>query len=498
MIVASGALLQAVVDDVLDYSKLEAGAVEIDIERTNLQDTLNAVVRSIESKAIERKLSLRAHYDASLVEFVNTDGRRLQQILFNLLGNAIKFSREGGVVDFGAFLLPLPGGSKEYNLRLFVKDYGKGIAKGNYDKIFQPFTQETHESERLYGGTGLGLAIVAKLVECLGGTIEIDSRLGEWSKFTVDLPVDNAPADIARISGRLNSAFICFLCNQRETVDQVTRIFRQYRADITVYSDAREIVADINSHRIPRDRTVICLADEELYDQESYCMLSRHCSISSSCSSRNPVLLTFGPMYGVQETLAHYRSLDQIFPSVLIKEMGDFAQSAVIGVPPSICHHRVDSVKSVQSEATEYHGTVAFKELKILIAEDNLVNQKVLRRMLTRLGVEDIETVENGALAVERESARQFDLILMDLEMPVMNGTEACRQIMTRRSRCSGSGGGQQQSYPQIIFVTAHVAESFKAECAEAGGVGYIAKPCNMNAVRQKIEEVLSLSSPSS
>jgi signal transduction histidine kinase len=174
MIVTSGELLRTVVDDVLDYSKLESGNFEIDIKRSNLQETLNTIVHSIDIKDQAKKLLVRPFYGVTLGEFIDTDSRRLQQILYNLLGNAIKFSKEGGIVELHVCLCSSDGDreapdNKSFKvvkagdpvLQFVIKDYGKGIAKDHFEKIFEPFNQASAETSSVYGGTGLGLAITS-------------------------------------------------------------------------------------------------------------------------------------------------------------------------------------------------------------------------------------------------------------------------------------------------------------------------------------------------
>lgn len=194
-IVASGELLVTVVNDVLDYSKLESGNVDVEIRRTQLQEALNSIVHNIDMKAATKKIALRTVYDFELPEFVQTDERRLQQILFNLLGNAVKFSRKGSTVELHVLLADAQRSKSGYTyevgdeenrtlsgststaspltqrganvskdrapvvVRYVVKDYGKGINRSEFEKIFKPFRQASAETERVYGGTGLGLAM---------------------------------------------------------------------------------------------------------------------------------------------------------------------------------------------------------------------------------------------------------------------------------------------------------------------------------------------------
>jgi signal transduction histidine kinase len=488
MIVNSGDLLLTVVNDVLDYSKLESGNVEIEIRQSNLQETLNSFVHSIEAKAQVKQLTVRTFYDTALPEFVTTDSRRLQQIMYNLLGNAIKFSEEGSVVELHVSLsfasdFPLLSSSSpdleasssaccsysshaknefetEQVIRFIVKDYGKGIAKKDFARIFKPFQQASAETERVYGGTGLGLAITAKLALGLGGTIDVDSEEGEWSKFTVDIPFREKPADISAISQRLDGATILLVHKNTQSLVQVQDYFRRYKVDFLHFMNLDEMEARIMEQGLfVRGRSYICLVDEDLYSPEPFELVR---SMSKS------ILLTFGPRYCVKESAGHYRSLVRVLPSVLFDSLGGYRESLTTagrGLARSL------STLSIYS--------IPYKDLRVLIAEDNVINQKVLHRMLTRLGLEVIDIVGDGQKAVDREASQEYDVILMDMQMPVMDGVEACRLI------CSRQGGHPNA---KVIFVTAHASSSYEAECAEAGGVDFLSKPFNLRDIETCLE----------
>jgi signal transduction histidine kinase len=228
MIMSSCDLLRNVVNDVLDFSKLEPGVVTNKMGWINLQEILDTVVYSIsQNEAFAAKdLSIRTFYDPNVKEHLWSDGQRLQQILYNLLGNAIKFSWPSGVVELSvshdvivenedndellsrsdhARDAPLDSLQQQQQqkqhdghemIHFVVKDYGKGIAKKDFEKIFNPFSQASQETSASHGGTGLGLSITSRLASALGGSIFVDSILGEWSQFTVDLPlVDAGPSN---------------------------------------------------------------------------------------------------------------------------------------------------------------------------------------------------------------------------------------------------------------------------------------------------------------
>ena len=554
MMVSSGDLLLTVVNDVLDYSKLESGNLEIEIRRSNLQETLNTIVHSLETKARPKQLAIRTTYDPAISEYVHMDCRRLQQVLYNLLGNAVKFSKTGGIIDLTVSLqdtnghesnrqqqsqggahgcqksadisasseseevyrtdnlvirktpprnalgmmddsskashfrlssVPPPGSMREvlkqatkeslsrtHNGKMIcfaVRDSGQGIDPTDFHKIFQPFRQASAETERVYGGTGLGLAVTAKIVSSLGGHISVSSEVGEWTEFRVELPFRDVPVNTEALAQKLQNATILLVGNINTNVDDTSRVFRSCNLNFEKFAGMRELVmATINTPGyLNKDRSYICMVHESLYDHESFAALAK---------AARSVLLTYGPKYAVKETKGHYRSLTQMLPSVLMAslcsvERSLLSEESLPGTPKAAAGASTVAKKS-------------FENLQLLIAEDNKINQKVLIRILKRLGLENVDVVDDGKQAVEAEAQKAYDCILMDVQMPVMDGIEACREIMKRK------GGGHIQ--PKVIFVTAHVSDAFETECRAAGGTDFLPKPFNIadidNCLKRKVE----------
>jgi signal transduction histidine kinase/CheY-like chemotaxis protein len=388
MINSSGDLLCSVVNDVLDHSRLESGNVEINVQRTNLQETMDTVVKAIEIKGKERNLVVRTLLDDRLPLFVETDGNRLQQILYNLLGNAIKFSKDSGTIDVSVLMCEEKASTCERRLRFVVRDYGKGIEKKDIEKIFLPFDQGSSDTERLYGGTGLGLAITMKLVKALGGTITVDSKPGEWCEFVGDLPC------------------------------------------VESLSENTEPTTPTLLHDLPLPKTP------------------------------TPLLPSIPSARSVSGSLP--------LPSCLNAKKRSHSKDQYRDEPSlPCCKQKTDS---------------CYRNIRVLVAEDNKINQKVMQRMLLRLGLEYIDIVENGQEAVDREAANTYDVILMDLDMPVMDGLEATRRIVARpRVQLTDVA-------PKIFFVSAHALDTFQAQARAAGSDGFISKPVNL----QKIESIFS------
>lgn len=358
MIVTSGDLLVRVVNDVLDYAKLASGKAEVELTSIVLDDILKPVVGTMQVKAAQRQVIIEAKLEDDLPPLIYSDGRRLQQIMYNLLGNAVKFSKKGCAVEFSVSRVSSPSG--DAGLRLSIKDYGNGIRKEDFGKLFQPFGQVGVDTERDHGGTGLGLAITSKLVGALGGTISVDSDFGHWCTFTVDLPV-GTPTNM----------------------DSLSR------------SESDSSSASIKSQSL--DKTLL----------------------SATKPAPSPGML--------------------IEPSD----------------PGS---------------------------LKVLIAEDNQLNQKLLRRLLAKIGVNDVDMVDNGLKAVEKSSKIQYDLILMDMQMPVMDGLEATRLIKKLYAT------ENPVASPKVVFVSAHALSEYNCQALEAGADGFIAKPYKISSIASLVE----------
>jgi len=486
MITSSGDLLLAVVDDVLDYSRLESGNVQIEIKNTSLQEALDSVVRSMATRAHANDISLRTFYDVALPERFYTDARRLQQIMYNLLGNALKFGRGGGFVELhiyvcarsplveesDAYFAPLEKTKlepwaievKDAVLRFVVKDYGKGIARQDFQKIFKPFLQDNNDTGCLYGGSGLGLAITTRLVHRMGGCISVESQVGEWSKFTVDLPYSaeaSAATDLDGILSRLRDSSLCLVSNMEEVSPNISSLCRNCDIPVACARSMEELLSQAPS--VQSKRPCVFLVQEDLYERKTFELLA-------SSTSSKPVLLTFGPKSNVKEANDHYRSLLQLLPRVLMKSMS--AQVA------DVMEQQRTNESSAKASLTDEGGVVGvpYSDLRILIAEDNVVNQKVLNRILKRLGAEKVTIVENGKLAVDREANEIFDIVLMDMQMPVMDGIEACRII---HDRVHSDGLPR----PKVIFVTAHALNTYEDKCYEAGADDFLSKPCSLSTV---------------
>ena len=454
MINTSGELLKAVVDDVLDYAKLESGSFLVDIKPTRLQDTLDSVVHSISQKVQEKNIRLRTHYSPTLPEILETDSRRLQQVLFNLLGNAGKFSTVDSVIDLSVTLIhPDEKAHRGDIIRFSVKDYGKGIESKDFETIFQPFSQASKETQNVYGGTGLGLSITSKLVKRLGGSISVNSEYGKYAEFTVDLPMNGVQVDVKGISSRLKKATIVIVERERkydysfseysieeEPLPLSPAVAGVYDLNVLRFSSLEDAYSTLSTSKdTSKQMHFGLLVHEELYSN------SFDEQMMSLFGQQNYTLMTHGPNYAIPSTKdRHFKSLSGMFPASLLNSIAKHIEltERMSSTPPSFAATGLFAALN-KSSATEMSvDTLAMKnqkrtngelvspkspkkfpakyDLKVLYAEDNVVNQKVLSRVLNRTGITDITIVDNGKKAVDVSADTKFDCIFMDMQMPVM------------------------------------------------------------------------------
>ncbi|MGK3735556.1 MAG: CheY-like chemotaxis protein [Bacillariaceae sp.] len=530
MINTSGELLSAVVDDVLDYAKLESGSFEVDIGLTKLQDTLDSVLYSITQKMQEKNIRIRTHFSPTVPEIIETDSRRLQQVLFNLLGNAGKFSKIDSVIDLSVSLVKATStngtnGDNERRdiIRFSVKDYGKGIDKKDFETIFQPFSQASKETQNVYGGTGLGLSITSKLVHRLGGKISLDSELGKFADFTFDLPMNGKYVDIQKISDCLKNATIILIEPKQvydysftpfpireESLPLGPAVIEVFGLNIIRCNTLKELNGKIsarNDNRLHEHFTL--LVHETLHE---LCSSEQLDSIlgQPKCYS----LMTYGKNFLAEKTNAcHFKSLTGLFPATLLeaitKQISTHKQMETISGPTSSKFATIlqtpvtsnakkfiskdglsashltskEKMTSALAKTTKNPGnitkvSIGKLDLKILYAEDNIVNQKVLARVLNRYGITDITIVDNGKKAVDISAKTKYDCILLDMQMPIMGGIEACELIMDR------------DPDSKIVFVTAHALDEFKVKAKSVGAIGFISKPFRVGDIDEVLKEI--------
>lgn len=349
-----------------------------------------------------------------------------------------------------------------------VKDYGIGIDKNDVHKIFEPFQQATIKTSRIHGGTGLGLAITGKLVKLLGGTISVESKLGEYSQFTVQLPFVDAPVDRAILSKSMAGITVIFINKDRKEREQVISLFDDYSVPCIMAETMMDISSKLVRNNPEMKQAFLCIVHEDMYQEESV----------KNVRSIFPkfAVVTFGPQFSVASADLHFRSLVQLLPVVFLKAIHTCAVSYQNNIPSPL-------VKRSPSIPMENDKTI-HGNLVVLVADDNIVNQKVICRMLKQVGIQRIDVAKDGEEAVQLEIRTAYDMVFMDIQMPIMDGIEACKLIRERNF---------DRAWPFIIFVSAHASSACEKECMEAGASGFLAKPFNVREIEKCIRNISKL-----
>jgi CheY-like chemotaxis protein len=398
-------------------------------------------------------------------------------------------------------------------LRFIVRDYGCGIHPDQLVNVFQPFVQAGDDTHRLYEGTGLGLAITSKLVQALGGCVYANSTLGAGSEFCVEFPYEQDEVDVESVAEQMRNTIVLLIPGQNMPEDNVPvmeKLLTTYQINYRILSSMDDLdhvilqgsqsnsLTDLSqasqssvsdgsddslSHHhdmifLPKDRAYLCLVDESVYEREVWQRWKEHHSPT--------VLLTFGPDYTVPETSNHYRNLLQILPSVLVQSLADSMEEAKALKAPKIKGRRR---KMTFSRAKKPNAPVREKQdISILVVEDNVINQKVLIALLKKIGYTQVDVVGDGSMAVDAVEHNKYDIVLMDVQMPVMDGLEATKIIGERQQEKFVQG--DKTPAPKIVFVTASVDQELEEQAAKLGAVGFVPKPFNLRQLETCMTEL--------
>jgi signal transduction histidine kinase/CheY-like chemotaxis protein/ligand-binding sensor domain-containing protein len=461
-ILSSGETLLTVINDILDFSKIESGKMELDRQPFDIRHCVEGVMDLFANAASKKGIDLVYEIDYQVPAQIVGDQHRLRQVLSNLMGNAMKFTHHGEIfirVD----LLKIE--IDHIELAFHVRDSGIGIPTDKISRLFKPFSQVDSSTTRKYGGTGLGLVISQRLVELMGGTISVESveGLGATFSFTIQSEIN------------------------QESI-------RQYvYSNAGAYEGRKVLIVDDNRTNLNILRNL--LNHWKLVSTEA---LSASEALDLSPGSFDMIItdMQMPGMDGV-EFASKVREQNQKIPILLLSSIGDDSRNKTRGLFTTVLSKPVKPQilwKEIQSAFRS--GNVMptpgelpprqilsrdFAEkypLRILIAEDNQVNQKLTLRALSKLGYEDVLVTEDGAEAVKKFQERFFDVILMDIQMPEMDGLEATRAIR--------SGKGNQ---PFIISMTANAMQEDRDLCFAAGMDEYIPKPIKLDDLVSALEK---------
>ena len=469
--------LLAIINDILDYSKIEAGKLDIEPRAFDMRQTVEEVVELLLERAENNQVELLMRYAPDTSHRVIGDPGRIRQILTNLAGNAIKFTHEGYVfIDVEAEKKD----SHDVTLRVTVEDTGIGISEGQLRDIFERFTQADTSSSRQYGGTGLGLSIAKKLVELMGGKIEATSRLNEGSTFafSLPLPLDLQSPVVQTVIPSLEGIPLLVADESELNRRILTELARSWGMSCRAASTAEEAISAI---RETKNHTgEIVLLDYGLL-RETGGALGHLIEADATLRERVIIMLTSAARSSDANCLMQIGCSNYVTKPIrqsALREALDNALTRSVSTSPKERVH--------QATASSQEKTLAGK--RILLVEDNLDNQTLARHMLEKLGCE-IDMAENGKEAVELAEKSTCDLILMDCQMPEMDGFEATARIRHRE-------GGQR--HVPIVALTANAMEEDRKRCLSVGMDDFLTKPIKRAKLAKCLEYWITKSSQNS
>ena len=481
---ASGESLLTIINDILNISKLEAGKVELDCRPFSLRECVGSAVDVLAPKVAETKIDLAFEVAPDLHDAVLGDDQRLRQVLLNLLGNAVKFTPRGEVILTArrARGQEQNGAEPAQHLEFAVRDSGIGIAPDKLQGMFQPFVQAGSSTAREHGGTGLGLAISKRLVELMGGRIWAESQPGAGSTFYFTIPLvmlaatNNAPPVAAALRGK--QLMIAVL---NETVGGILE--RTITSWSAACSRPRDTMSTIKTLQAGN-------CDAAILDAS---LMANPAVVQALVSARRPLVL-INPMGTAQAEPAlnqiEKRAISSpVKPESLQRALTDLFEHRSAATSGENTKHPA-AAAAVQKNLAER------LPLRILVTDDNLINQKVATRLLQQLGY-TADLASNGREALQALEKNSYDLVFMDVQMPGMDGLEATRQLRNTEQHTG-------RKPVRVVAMTANAMAGDRGKCLAAGMDDYLAKPVRPEALQAAIERVakpqdeMSPSAPSS
>jgi CheY-like chemotaxis protein len=466
--------LLSLINDILDFSKIEAGKLDLDYSDFRIRERLKEVVQSLSGRASQKNLELILRVEPDVPEVVVGDLGRLRQIIVNLIGNSIKFTEEGNIT----LEVRLESEDKDrVELRFDVADTGIGMPREKLDLIFNPFTQVDSSSTRKYGGTGLGLAIVSQLVDLMMGRIWVTSELGKGSSFhfTCRFGVRRGVGEVGDTHDPdLLKGLRVLVVDDNATNRKIfLKILEKWSMNCIIAGSAHEAIDILGSSHASGNKISIALIDVMMPGMDGF-GLAEKIRNDPDLEGLKIIMMTSTMSEGGSD-----RCIELGIGAYLRKPVSQadlFHTIAMALYPEKLNRPMTDDPSGVQT-------LEPLAPIKVLLAEDNPVNQKMARLTLEKKG-HIVTIAENGRQAIEKSGTEEFDIILMDVQMPEVDGLEATRAI---RAREKGSG----KRIP-IVAMTAHAVKGDEEMCLDAGMDGYVSKPISRSQLFETIRKVIS------
>ncbi len=486
---ASGDALLTIINDILDFSKIEAGKLDLENHPFNLRECIEGTFDLLAKKAAEKGLDLAYLIEKPAPEAIYGDSTRLSQIMINLLNNAVKFTETGEVVlsVHGHVVNGAGDGehmpaeeelasSDYYELHFLVRDTGLGIPQDRMDRLFRSFSQVDASTTRRYGGTGLGLAISKRLSELMGGTMWVESTgvPGQGTTFHFTIRAKVAPLPVPHYITDIQPE----LRNKRVLIvdDNATnrRILTHQTETWGMQPLATEFPAEALAWIQRGDRFDIAILDMQMPDMDGATLATEIHQVEADMAKSKTPLVMLTSLGNKDVTGGEFAAY--LTKPVKSSHLFETVVTVLAGQPQRVGRQQADKAPLFDAQMGERYP------LRILLTEDNITNQTVVLRLLERLGYQ-ADVAYNGLEALQSLEQHMYDVVLMDIQMPEMDGLEASRQI---RRKWSGQQG------PYIIAMTANAMQGDRELCLEAGMNDYVSKPVRIEALTKALLEIQS------
>lgn len=462
--------LLGIINDVLDFSKIEARKLQVDPSDFDLRECVEGTLRALALRAHEKGLELTCRIDPSVPSVTVGDPVRLRQILTNLAGNAIKFTDRGEV----AVTVDRTRGNGECEFHFAVRDTGPGISKEKQAEIFRPFVQADGSSTRSYGGTGLGLTIATQLAELMGGQIWLESELGRGSVFHVVLPFGKSEAVLSQpaVAEAPELRGLCVLIVDDNATNRkiLVETLRRWECEAVAVDGVPAAISALLTRATTSKPFQLILTDAQMPGQDGFMFIE--------AVRRFPELTQIAIM--MLTSVGHYADAENCralgIHAYLTKPVRQRElQNAMLRVLAEAGAPKGPRAPIAEETAAREPG------FRVLLVEDNAVNRKVALLMLKQWNY-DVIVAANGIEALDRLKKDSFDLVLMDLQMPKMDGFEATAAIR-REELATGR-------HLPIVALTAHAIEGDRQRCLDAGMDAYLSKPIRAADLKKVLESL--------
>lgn len=478
----SAEALLTVLNDILDFSKIEAGKLQFEELDFDLIETVEQTADLLAPRAMARGVSTSILVSQDLPQLVRGDSGRLRQVLLNLYGNAIKFTAKGEITISAQTVEELAEGTK---LRFEVRDTGIGISPQVQAQLFQPFSQADNSTTRKFGGTGLGLVICKQIVELMHGEIDVESVPGAGSTFwftaVLKKPVDSQPRTLGDSVTALGGCRVLVVDASTPGRKIIRHYLEGWRVRFHLVDSAAEARNALRQSIATGDRFQAVLVEQQLPDVAGSVLAQQ--IAEDEALAGTPVVL----MSTIDRRLAKEELQGAGVARVLTKPLRptDLAQALMSCTSSRDGGDRKEEENGSPASAGSKSAETSVAGLRLLVAEDNPVNQRLTQLQVQKLGCQ-CAIAANGLEVLEALERADYDVILMDCQMPEMDGCEATRRIRA----------GQRCPSIRIIAMTANAMEGDRLKCIEAGMDDYLSKPTRVGDLRAALQRATAKKSP--